>query len=552
MMETIWMKNWPADMPRTLTLLSGEIPLHQHLRLRAMEMPDKTAIVYYGREISYSELNTTSDLFAHYLATNGVKKGDRVAIFMGNCPQYVVAHFGIQKIGAIVCPCSPLFKELELEYELNDCGAEILVAWNHFMPTISKIKDQTGLRKIITTHLDDFLPDNPALPLPEAMKNLPRHESGDIEDFLSIVTGPLSEPPTVDIDMRNDISLLQYTGGTTGMPKGCMLTSYAALFKTATVCTFAELDENDVCLVTMPIFHIAGMLAGMNSCIYSGATQVLMTLFDPETAMKAIENYGVSFWYSAVPMNVAIMAHPELESHDLTSLKLCLTSSFGIQLSEEIAADWARRTGGGVLVEGAYGLSETHTADTFMPRQMIRYDTVGIPGPDQEFRIVDIEDRNREMPIGEQGEIVLKNPAVFKGYWNQPEASADTLKDGWVYTGDIGKFDDEGFLYLLGRLKEMIKVSGFSVFPEEVENFLNRHPAVAQSAVIGVPDPTKGEVVKAFIVLKAGHSTSADEIRSWARDAMSSYKCPVHVEFRESLPTLGTGKLLRRALRTVI
>jgi len=548
-MEKIWKKNWPAGTPRSLTFLDGEVPIHQYLRLRARDIPEKSAIVYYGREISFRELDTMSDLFAHYLLSNGVKKGDRVAIFMGNCPQYMMAHFGIQKIGAIVCPCSPLFKELELEYELNDCGAEILVAWNHFMPTISKIKDQTGLRKIITTHLDDFLPGNPTLPLPDAMKNVPRQEFEGTNDFLSIVTGRCSEPPTVEIDMPNDISLLQYTGGTTGMPKGCMLTSYAALFKTATVCTFAELDENDVCLVTMPIFHIAGMLAGMNSCIYAGATQVLMTLFDAETAMKAIEGYGVSFWYSAVPMNVAIMAHPELDRHDLTTLKLCLTSSFGIQLSEKIAADWARCTGGGVLVEGAYGLSETHTADTFMPRKMIRYDTVGIPGPEQEFKIVDIEDRNREMPIGEQGEIVLKNPAVFKGYWNQPEASAQTLKDGWVYTGDIGKFDDEGFLSLLGRLKEMIKVSGFSVFPEEVEAFLNRHPAVAQSAVIGVPDSAKGEVVKAFIVLKAGQTPSADEIRHWARDTMSSYKCPVHIEFRESLPTLGTGKLLRRALK---
>ncbi len=548
-MEKIWMKNWPSEIPRELTLPAGEIPIHEYLRLRAREMPDKTAIVFYGREISYRELDAMSDRCAHYLAANGVGKGDRVAIFMGNCPQYMVAHFGIQKIGAIVCPCSPLFKEMELEYELNDTGAEILIAWEHFMPIIDAVRHQTRLRKVLTTNLSDCVPEQPTLPIPEAMKKVTRQEFEGTEDFLSIVADGNTEPASVEIDMREDIALLQYTGGTTGMPKGCMLTSYAALFKTASVCTFAELTEENVCLVTMPIFHIAGMLAGMNSCIFSGATQVLLTLFDAETSMKAIERYGVDFWYSAVPMNVAIMAHPEVDAHDLSSLKLCLTSSFGIQLSEEIADRWKNCTGGGVLVEGAYGLSETHTADTFMPRHMIRYDTVGIPGLEQEFKIVDIEDRTREMPIGEQGEIARRNPAVFKGYWNQPHATGETLQDGWVFTGDIGRFDDEGFLYLLGRLKEMIKVSGFSVFPEEVETLLNRHPAVAQSAVIGVPDHRKGEVVKAFIVLKAGSETTTDEIRQWARDSMSTYKCPATVEFRESLPTLGTGKLLRRALK---
>ncbi|GBC59203.1 AMP-dependent synthetase [Desulfonema ishimotonii] len=549
-MEKIWMKNWPPGIPRTLKFTGGEVPIHEYLRIRAREMPDKAAIIFYGREISYRELDTASDRFAGYLLEQGVWTGDRVAVFMGNCPQYMVAHFGIQKIGAVVCPCSPLFKEMELEHELTDAGAEILVAWAHLMPVVSSVRERTGLRNIVATHLGDYLPDAPALPLPDIMKHLPAAGAvAGADDFLSVVSGGKTDLPPVDIDVRNDIGLLQYTGGTTGLPKGCMLTHYAALFKTASVCAVTEMKAEDVCLVTMPVFHIAGMLAGMNSCIYAGATQVLMTLFDAEAAMTAIEQYGISFWYSAVPMNVAIMAHPEVGNYDLSSLRLCLTSSFGIQLSEEIAKQWEARTGGGLLIEGAYGLSETHTADTFMPRHRIRYGTVGIPGFEQEFRIVEMTDRTREVPIGEQGEIAVKNPAVFKGYWNQPEISKGTLVDGWVYTGDIGKFDEEGFLYLLGRQKEMIKVSGFSVFPEEVELFLNRHPAIAQAAVIGVPDPKKGEVVKAFIVPYPGQDVSADEIRQWARGNMSSYKCPVYVEFRESLPTLGTGKLLRRVLK---
>ncbi|WP_051328300.1 AMP-binding protein [Desulfatirhabdium butyrativorans] len=547
-MENIWMKHWPQDVPQTLTYTQGNKPIHEYLRHRAQERPDKTAIVYYGREISYRELDTASNRFAAYLLNQGVKKGDRVGIFMGNCPQYAIAHFGIQKIGAIVCPCSPLFKKFELVHELQDAGIQILVAWDILMPVVKEALSETALKKVVTTNLRDFLPAEPCFALP-AMMNVPKRAIPGTDDFQQILSSDLPDPEEVPIDMKTDIGLFQYTGGTTGMPKGCMLGFDAALFKTAAVCAITHMGPDSVCLVTMPIFHIAGMLAGINSCIYAGATQVLLTIFDAETAMQAISRYRVDFWYSAVPMNVAILAHPKTSEYDLSSLRLCLTSSFGIQLTEAISRQWAERTGGGLLIEGAYGLSETHTADTFMPVQRIKYGSMGIPGFSEEFRIVDLTDRNREMPVGEPGEIVLKNPGVFKGYWNQEKATRDTLIDGWVYTGDIGRFDQDGYLYLLGRKKEMIKVSGFSVFPEEVEAILNRHEAVAQSAVIGMPDARRGEVAKAFVVLKPDHPISAEELLLWAKENMSSYKCPGEIEFRDTLPTLGTGKLLRRALK---
>jgi long-chain acyl-CoA synthetase len=230
-------------------------------------------------------------------------------------------------------------------------------------------------------------------------------------------------------------------------------------------------------------------------------------------------------------------------------MKLCLTSSFGITLTEEISRQWAALTGGGLLVEGAYGLSETHTADTYVPRDKIKYGTMGIPGFEADFKIVALNDRSKEMPLGESGEIVLKNPAVFKGYWRKPEETKNTRIDGWVYTGDVGKFDEDGFLYLLGRVKEMIKVSGFSVYPEEVEFMLNQYPGVALSAVIGIPDPQKMEAVKAFIVMQPGKTATEEEIKAWAKQNMSAYKVPVAIEFRASLPLLGTGKILRRALK---
>ncbi len=547
-MEKIWMKHWPQDLPKEISFHQGKIPIHEYLRFQAGKMPEKAAIIFYGRTISYKELDDASDRFAAYLLSKGIKKGDRVGIFLLNCPQYAIAHFGIQKIGAIVCPCSPLFKELELEYELNDANIEILLSLDLLMPTVKEVLEKTPLRHVIVTNLNDYLPENPSLPLIDYM-SIPKSPIPGTDDFMDIVTTGDTSIPKVDIDMENDIGLFQYTGGTTGLPKGCMLSFNAALFKTAGTVGVSKITEDSVCLVTMPIFHIAGMLAGLNSCIYAGATQILLSMFDVKTAAKAISTYKADFWYSAVPMNVGIMSDPDCKQYDLSSLKLCLTSSFGIQLTKEIADQWSELTIGGLLVEGAYGLSETHTADTFVPRDNIKYDACGIPGPNTDFKILNLDGSGEELPIGGEGEIVLKNPGVFKGYWNKPNETARTLIDGWVHTGDIGKFDDDGYLYLLGRVKEMIKVSGFSVYPEEVESLLNNHAGIAQSAVIGVPDETKGEVVKAYITKAPGADLDEQVLMEWAKKHISSYKCPKYIEFRDELPTLATGKLLRRKLK---
>ncbi|MGE5455206.1 MAG: AMP-binding protein, partial [Methylocystaceae bacterium] len=477
-----------------------------------------------------------------------LEKGDRVGIFMGNCPQYTIAHFGTQKMGGIVCPCSPLFKEYELEYELNDAGVEVLVTWDILLPVVERVLSRTSVKKVVVTRLQDFIPESPPYPIPD-MAKFPALFLPGADDFLTVISNCNTLPRPIEIDLYNDICLLQYTGGTTGLPKGSQLSYYAALFKTAVVSTVAGINPRTVSLVTMPIFHIAGMVAGMNSCLFSGATQVQVTQFDVVTVMEVLQKYQVDFWYSAVPMNLAIMAHPRAREYVLSSLSLCLTSSFGIALSEEISRRWSEFTEGGVLIEGAYGLSETHTADTYMPKQLVKYGSMGIPTYEAEFKIVDLEDAAQELLVGETGEIALKTPALFKGYWNQAEETAATLRDGWLYTGDVGKFDEDGYLYLVGRKKEMIKVSGYSVYPEEVESILNQHPAVLQSAVIGVPDERRGEVVKAFIVRKPGVMIEEDELISWARQARSEYKAPVFLEFRTSLPTLGTGKLLRRVLK---
>ena len=261
-MEKVWMKHWPKDLPTEISFDQGEIPLHDYLRFQAKKMPDKPAILFYGRTITYQELDLASDRFAAYLLSKGIVKGDRVGVFLLNCPQYAIAHFGIQKIGAIVCPCSPLFKELELEYELNDAQIEILVALDLFMPVVKNVLEKTPLRQVVVTNLNDYLPETPSLPLIEYMK-VPKNLIPGTKDFMEIVTTGEVSLPKVSIDMKKDISLLQYTGGTTGLPKGCMLSYHAALFKTAATVGVADMKTDSVCLVTMPIFHIAGMLAGM-------------------------------------------------------------------------------------------------------------------------------------------------------------------------------------------------------------------------------------------------------------------------------------------------
>jgi long-chain acyl-CoA synthetase len=335
------------------------------------------------------------------------------------------------------------------------------------------------------------------------------------------------------------------------LPKGAMLTYRNALFKTAATADCHPLHGDDVMLAVAPLYHIAGMLLGMDLTIYAGNTTVLLHRFDPLAALQAIDRYRVTWWYGMAPMNVAMMQVPDASSYRLRSLRLNPTTSFGITLTEPLAQQWSAFTGGARCYEAAYGLSETHTCDTAMPLDALRWGRHGKPTPGVQCRIID-PDTGAERAVGEPGEITLRSLGNFVGYWNRPDATASTLRNGWVHTGDMGRLDDEGYLTFMGRFKEMIKVSGYSVFPEEVEVLLIRHPGIAAAAVIGVPDPAKGEVVKAVIVARpeARGVLQAEDIIAWCRENMSAYKVPRHIEFRDALPATGAGKVLRRLLKS--
>lgn len=541
-------KEWPSDLDPTLNYSMGQKPLHEYLRDNARMNPEKAAIIWYGRIITYKELDDLSERFATYLSRSGVKKGEHVALFLSNSPQYFIAHYGIQKIGAVVGPCSPLFKEWELEYQLNDMQAKVIVSAGSLYDVIAKVKSKTKIQQIILTNYSDFLPDEPAINVPEEITH-PRTLIPGVMDMLSVINNVKDLDPIVDIDL-DDVSLIVYTSGTTGKPKGAMLSYKNALFKAAAVSQSSSILSEDRLLTVVPLYHIAGMLLGVNCPIYANASLVLLYRFDPIAVLQAIDLYKCTWWYSVAPMNIAVMQVPNSGEYNFSSLKTCRATSFGITLNQEIAEKWSAFTGGCDLCEGAYGLSETHTADTFMPSKAVKWGTQGIPNYQTIIKIVDPE-TGEERQVGEMGEIIISNPGVFTGYWNKPEDTSRTLRDGWVYTGDMGMLDEDNYLTFCGRFKEMIKVSGYSVFPEEVEAMLIRHEGIAQAAVTGIPDDQKGEVVKAYIVLKSdqGNHITEQNIIEWAKQRMAPYKAPRFVEFRESLPATGAGKVLRRLLK---
>ena len=549
-MKSMIRKSWPKDVDEVLSYRLGERPLHEYLIRNAKERPEKTAYMYSGNEITWEQLYTDTARVAQFLSNQGVEKGDRIGLFMQNCPQYVIGHYAIQMLGATVVPLNPMYKESELEYLIAEADVLGVIAGQELAGRIKAVRRRApSLSFIITANYADFLTQRPALPLAAELK-IEKEQVKDTFDFLEILytNQPIKE--FAEVDLWNDIALLVFTSGTTGRPKAAMLTYGNALFKTAATAQSSYIAEGDRMLASAPFCHIAGMVMGVNLPIYSGCMCTALTRFEPEAAITAIETFLINKMYTAAPMNAAILNHPNIEERDLSSLELNFATSFGIPVNEQLAEEWKRLTRGCLLYEAAYGLSETHTCDTFMPISQIKYGSVGIPTFETEIAIVDMETK-KELPLGEPGEITVRGPGVFKGYWNRPEATEETLRNGWIHTGDIGKLDEDGYLYFLGRAKEMIKSSGYSLFPEDVEALMMEHEAIHQVAAVGVPHETRGETVKAYVVLKPDFKgkVGAAELIDWAKGKMAAYKYPREIELREHLPATTSGKVLRRLLK---
>jgi long-chain acyl-CoA synthetase len=547
--EKPWFKFWPEGVPRHIDC--PEVPLSELLAKTAREFPEYTATVYFDKAMTYRELNNFADKFATALAALGVRKGDKVAIFLPNMPQFIISYYGIIKAGAIETAISPLYKEREIEHQLNDSEAETIVVLDVLYPILEKVIGHTRVKNVIVTSLKEYMPSAKAF-LGSLLKKIPSYKverKANTFFFQELLSKHEANPPKVDIDPKEDLAALQYTGGTTGLAKGAMLT-HMNLVSNAVACAewLKGIRGSETFLIVLPLFHIFGMTTGMNAPIYLAGKMVVLPSFDARTMFGAIQKHKATVFCAVPSLYAMLLARADLPKYDLKSVRFCISGS--APLPPEIQRKWMAVTGG-VLVEG-YGLTEsspvTHCNPLDKSLKTVKIGSIGLPWPDTDARIMDMETEERQLAAGETGELVVKGPQVMKGYWKMPEESAAVLRNGWLYTGDIGKMDEDGYFYITDRKKDLIKYKGYSVYPREIEDVIYEHPAVKLCAVVGKPDPVASEIPKAFIVLKEGKTVTAEEIKEFVNSKVAPYKAIREVEFRTELPMTLVGKVLRRVL----
>ncbi|WP_048064321.1 long-chain-fatty-acid--CoA ligase [Archaeoglobus fulgidus] len=569
-LERAWIEGVPADVE------IPEKPLYEVIDEVCQKYADRTAIIFYGAEIKYGQLKEYTDRFATSLAKMGIKKGDVVAIYSPNCPQFVIAYYGAMKAGATVTALSPLFAPREVEYQLNDSGAKVLVTVEQLYPNFAAVRENTGVEEVLVANIAGG----------EAKVE------GKFRDFREMLASP-PEPPEVSWNVKDDVAVLQYTGGTTGLPKAAMLTHYNVVANMYELIPFTDLirgwlkshkvirEEGDYVIVDLdgkeyrtfrdyyyndysprvailPWYHIYGQTVDLNTGLATGDILVVFAQFEPEKILEAIERYRVATFMGAPAIFVFLANNPDLlKRYDLTSL-LYVNNGAG-PVPPEIIEKWdelLKDAGRGILVEG-YGLSEaspvTHTT-VGPPFRKRKIGSVGPPIPNTYAAIINPETMEF-LPIGEEGELVIAGPQVMKGYWNRPRETEDVFFEAggmkWLRTGDIAKMDEDGYFYIVDRLKDIIKYKGHSVYPREIEDIMYEHPAIKEVCVIGLPDEVAGETIKAFVVLHEDYrgKITEQDIINWCKERMAAYKYPRIVEFRDELPKSAAGKYLRRILR---
>jgi long-chain acyl-CoA synthetase len=545
-----WLKHYPDEIPHTLSFSSE--PIQQYLVNAAKEFPDKAAIHFMGKESTFKEVYEKALKLAVYLQQLGISKGDRVAIMLPNTPQAVISYFGVLLAGGVVVMTNPLYMEREIEYQMNDSGAKIIITLDILFPRVSKVMPNTKLNHIIVTAIKDALPFPKNLIYPFIQKKQygivvnVKHE-GSNHLLTEILKQPVQKLTTYDFDFEEEIALLQYTGGTTGFPKGVMLT-HKNLVANAVMCQYwmykCKRGEERV-LGILPFFHVYGMTTVLFLSIMQGYKMILLPKFDVDTTLKTIQKQKPTLFPGAPTIYIGLLNHPNIKDYDLSSIDSCISGSAALPV--EVQQQFEEVTGG-KLVEG-YGLTEsspvTH-ANFLWDRPRIK-GSIGVPWPDTDAVIFSME-TGEPLPAGEIGEIAVKGPQVMKGYWNKPEDTVQTLRDGWLLTGDLGYMDEDGYFYIVDRKKDMIIAGGFNIYPREIEEVLYEHPDVQEAVVAGVPDPYRGETVKAYVVLKEGSSITEEDLNSFARKHLAAYKVPRVYEFRKELPKTAVGKILRRAL----
>lgn len=549
MTEKVWLKSYPQEIPHELDF--PQIPVQQFLTEAYEETPSKIAIHFMGKELTYKELYESALKFANYLRSLGVEKGDRVAVMLPNCPQAVIAYYGTLYAGGIVVQTNPLYTERELQYQMADSGAKVILVMDILYPRAMKILKETKLENVIVTGIKDYLPFPKNLVYPFIQKkqygfSVKVEHSGMNHLFTEIMRAEQALKIDMPFDFENDLALLQYTGGTTGFPKGVMLT-HKNLIANTMMCDawmYRCVKGEERILGILPFFHVYGMTTVLILSIMQKSTMILLPKFDAEQALKTIDKQKPTLFPGAPTMYIGLLNHPDLAKYDLSSVKACLSGSAPLPL--EVQDNFEAITGG-KLVEG-YGLTETSpvTHSNFIWENRVN-GSIGVPWPNTDAVVLRSGD-TEILPPGEVGEIAIKGPQVMKGYWNRKEDTAMAFADGWFLTGDLGYMDENGYFYVVDRKKDMIIAGGFNIYPREVEEVLYEHEAIQECVVAGIPDPYRGETVKAYIVLKEGMSVTDKELNAFCRENLAAYKVPRFYEFRAELPKTAVGKILRRTL----
>ena len=546
-----WLQHYDEGVPQTLEY--PDIPLFGLLEQAAKNFPDRPCTIFKGAKISYREMDEKSDRLAAGLAALGVKKGDRVGIFMPNTPQFVMAYFAILKAGGVVVATNPLYSGREIEHQMNDSGVEVMLVMSNFYQTIKQVQPRTRIRQVIVTNIKEALP-----PVLGFLFGLTQEKKGGFR--VELERGDIWLPDLLEkhaADSRPDLeissqdtALFQYSGGTTGVPKAAIGLHRNLVSNSIQMYHYVPdlVDGEEVFLMAIPLFHVYGMVAGMCWAIKTAAAMVMVpNPRDLKDVLESIQKYGVTVYPGVPTMYNAINNHPDVLAgkYNLSTIRACISGS--APLLRETKEKFEALTGG-KLVEG-YGLSETPTATHCNP--LYGYNppgSIGLPFPDVDCRIISLDDELTELGVDEIGELVIKGPQVMKGYHNMPTETENALRDGWLYTGDIARMDRDGYFYIVDRKKEVIKPGGFQVWPRTVEEAIAENPKVLEVGVAGIPDPHRGETVKAWVVLKPGETASEEDIKEWCRERLAKFEVPTHVEFRDELPKTTVGKILRREL----
>lgn len=563
-------KAWPKGRPKSLHY--PLMPVYQFLNSAAARFPDRVVMRFAGMELTYQELLNLSHKFAHALKARGVKKGDRVAIHLPNCPQFAIAYYGLLKLGAIFVPCSPLMVDREMEYQLNDSGAETLITLELLFSVVDKVLDKTKVKNLIVASLADTYP-----PVSAPVKLLTKGQIPKGEDFLTLLQEGSTDPINEEIDPKKDLAHLAYTGGTTGLSKGTMLSHYNVVVNVTQAYhwfaggdisykdgiltqdrTLIEkempdgeqvLTEGMTSLVVVPWFHGMGTIGYLNNMICGTHTMIVYPRFDPTEYIRGVEKYKADVVGGAPQLYIPLVQHPEFKKVDMSGIKLAVSGAAPLPVP---ILDQMLDAFSGVVCE-AYGLTEITMVGIANPptREGLKPGSVGIPIFDTYINVIDLI-TGEVLPPGKEGEICIKGPQCMLGYWQKPEETAGVLIDGWVHSGDIGYEDEDGYFYITDRKKDMIIYKGYNVYPRELEEVLFEHPAVAHCAVVGKKDEKGGEVPVAFVQRKPDTNPDTDEIMKFVNGKVAHYKHIREVRFINEIPVSAAGKVLKRELRDLL